>query len=210
MRSFLWNGYDACRRLGSGIQGIAGPASLHLLVSYIEKSNTLPRGYEFPQTAYITQQLLRNGHTVELFTLDRTVPIPRVFHGGQLTIHVGRYRRRHRARDFFRVERADLLNAMKQSKCEIIHAHWTYEFAIGAFLEHGRPCVITLHDWAPTILRLMPDPYRFIRLLMNTYTLRKASNFTVTSPYLPEEVAAGDWSRSSHHSERSARRDLFK
>lgn len=167
--------------------GIAGPASLHLLKPSLENPEGLPRGYEFPQTSLIIEQLLEFGHEVSLFTLDNTTTFPRVFKGHKLTLHVGRYRPRHRARDFFAVERADLINSMKTARCDVIHAHWTYEFALAA-LDSGTPSLITLRDWAPTILRLKRDPYRFVRWLMQRRTLHRGRQFTVTSPYLQEKL----------------------
>lgn len=167
--------------------GIAGPASLHILASFVRDGDHLPRGYEFPLTAYLARQMLLVGHDVELFTLDRTVSSPMVWVGDHLTIHIGRYREKHRARDFFKVERADLSEAMRHSQCDIIHAHWAYEFAIAA-LTSGRPSLVTFHDWAPAILRIMPDPYRFMRLLMSLYTLRKGQHFTATSPYIQDRL----------------------
>ncbi len=66
---------------------------------------------------------------------------------------------------------------------DIVHAHWTYEFALGA-LASGKPTLISVHDWAPAILCLKMDHYRFGRLLMACATFFKGSHFTANSPYI--------------------------
>ena len=48
---------------------------------------------------------------------------------------------------------------------DIVHAHWTYEFALGA-IESRVPTVVTAHDAPLSILRLNPTPYRLARTVM--------------------------------------------
>lgn len=167
--------------------GIAGPASLRLLAERLEDASALPAGYEFPHTAFLAKELLDRGHHVDLFTLDSTIKAPRTYRGENLSIHIGRYRERHRARDFFAQERADLVAAMHDAECDVIHAHWTYEFAIAA-LASERPCLITAHDWAPAVFRTMPGAYRLSRLMMNQWTMWRCQHMTVVSPYIQRKV----------------------
>jgi glycosyltransferase involved in cell wall biosynthesis len=77
---------------------------------------------------------------------------------------------------------------MTESDVNLVHAHWTYEFALSA-LKLNRPVVVTAHDWAPAILRFHRDPYRVARLVMQRMVLRRAEYVTTVSPYLQQQLA---------------------
>jgi glycosyltransferase involved in cell wall biosynthesis len=165
--------------------GFAGPVSLQLLQSLVADGESLPRGYVFPATALWVKELLARGHRVSLYTLAPEVDSPRTFLGDRLTIRVGRYRNKNRARDLFWVERQDLLTMMGQDDCDVIHAHWTYEFALAA-LDSGKPTVVTAHDAPLSILKLHPDPYRLVRTAMAWRVARMSNCMTAVSPYVAE------------------------
>lgn len=167
--------------------GFAGPVSLKLLSGHVRGGEGLPEGYRFPPMATLIEEYLRRGHRVSVFTLDPTTPLPRTFQGDRLTIHVGRYRprARHRVKDFFGMERADLVSAMREDPCDIVHAHWTYEFALAA-VASGFPCVTTAHDAPLHILRLYRDLYRLARTLMAFRAARKIRHLTAVSPYVAD------------------------
>ncbi len=163
--------------------GVAGPVSLRLLAPRVDGGANLPVGYEFAPMANWVEALLARGHEVVLFTSAPGIQQPQCYEGERLRIYIGRYRDRHRARDFFATERADLLAAMRQAECEVIHAHWTYEFSLAA-LDSGTPVVITAHDAPFRILRRMPNPYRMVRLAMAAQVSRRASLMTVVSAFI--------------------------
>ncbi len=167
--------------------GFAGPVSLKLLSGHVRGGEGLPEGYRFPPMATLIEEYLRRGHRVSVFTLDPTTPLPRTFQGDRLTIHVGRFRTRarHRAMDFFAAERADLVSAMREEPCDIVHAHWTYEFALAA-IASGSPYVVTAHDAPLRVLRFLPDAYRGYRFLMALWVARRARYLTAVSPYVAE------------------------
>jgi glycosyltransferase involved in cell wall biosynthesis len=74
---------------------------------------------------------------------------------------------------------------MREDPCDIIHANWTYEFALAA-LASAKPTLITAHDAPFWILRYLPDAYRAIRTAMAWQVARKASYMTAVSPYVAE------------------------
>ncbi|BBB48868.1 glycosyltransferase family 4 protein [Pelolinea submarina] len=163
--------------------GVAGPVSLSMLASYVHRGKDLPAGYLFSPMATWVEELLHRGHQISLFTLAPEISKPQTFTGKQLTIHIGRYRTHRRARDFFKQERQDLLDDMQDDPVDVLHAHWTYEFALAA-LSSGYPVLVTAHDAPWEILRLHPHPYLIMRLLMAYQVCRKASVMSVVSPYL--------------------------
>jgi L-malate glycosyltransferase len=181
-------------RKGSTI-GIAGPVTIEALLPYLDRrTGRVPAGLGgVPVTALVTE-LLRLGHSVVVATLSPDVHEDVVLQGPCLRVHIGRYRRSGRARDAFRTERRAIRRALEQERPDVVHAHWTYEFALGA-LSSGTPTLVTIRDWAPTILRFHKDPYRAVRLLMHIATLARGRHFSTTSPYIV--TAAARWHRSA-------------
>lgn len=135
----------------------------------------------------LARALLERGHEVVVVTLDPDVAAERVLSGPRLRIRIGPLRARHRGRDAYRAERGYLTGALRAERADLIHAHWTYEYALAA-LATRRPTLVTVHDWAPAILRLRPDPYRAVRLGMAAAVFARARHFTAPSPYLAGRV----------------------
>lgn len=146
-------------------------------------------GYAFPMTAHLVIELMNRGHEVVVFAVDPQISAPMSYSGDSLTISISPYRTkgRDRAKDLFRAERTFLVEAMQGEQCELIHAHWTYEFALAA-QESGIRTLVTLHDWAPTILRFHRDPYRLVRLAMSMKAISRGRHFTATSPYIAQKL----------------------
>lgn len=132
------------------------------------------------------------GHEVDLVTLAPGVDAPYRRSGEQLTVHVGRYRPRHRARDAFAAERRSVASALRSLTVDVVHAQWSYEFALGA-LASGLPTLVTVHDWAPAVLRHHPHPYRVVRLGMNAVVFARAPYLTTPSPVMADRIRP--WTR---------------
>ena len=165
--------------------GIAGPIQTAPLVEFLDDVD-LDKASEGLGGIPITQLvkgLLNTDHEVSVYSLDQNIKKREVLHGKKLTLYYGPYRPRHRIWDFFKQERQSIRDFILVDRPDIVHAHWTYEFALGA-LASGIPTLITVRDWAPTILRLKMDHYRFGRSLMACATFFKGSNFIANSPYI--------------------------
>lgn len=145
---------------------------------------------------HLARSLHAAGHHVHVVTLASGLEDTRSVTGGRFRLDICPNRSRHRARDAFSAERAALRGALDASDADVIHAHWTYEFALAAQAT-GRPTLVTARDWAPTVLRYQRHPYRLVRLGMNTVVLRRASVVTVTSPYMLRRVAG--WTSAEVH-----------
>lgn len=166
--------------------GICGPIEIEPLRGWLDAQTAPPpSGLGGTPVADLARAALGAGWRVQVFTLDPTVPQTATLHGPQLTIHIGHFRPRHRARDLFSPERAYLAQAIQRAKPQIVHAHWTYEFALGA-LESGVPTVVTAHDAPLRILRLNPTPYRLLRTLMAWQTARRVKHLTAVSTYVAD------------------------
>ncbi len=138
--------------------------------------------------------LLAAGHEVELLTTDPSVGAPETHRRGSLTITYcpvrgePRYRARVRSSDLFAVEIAYLTAAMRASEADIVHAHWTYEFAEAA-IRSGKPMVATMHDLGWECLSIFRDLYRAMRLVMKYRAMLRVPHLTAVAPF----VAAKAW-----------------
>ncbi|MEU9173146.1 glycosyltransferase family 4 protein [Streptomyces sp. NPDC048420] len=168
---------------------ITAPADLPYLSRMLapELEADVPKGLGGSLTTSLTAELARRGHEVTLVTLSPDLTSTAQWRIGTVNVLVGSYRERHRARDAFRHERNTVRDLLDSVDTEVIHAHWTYEFGLGA-LASRHPTLVSVHDWAPAILRRVPDPYRLVRLLMQDYCLVKARNLAVVSPYIADRL----------------------
>lgn len=142
------------------------------------------------QVTQLVGELVNRGYQVIIATLDPRATSEVVLEGTNLKICIGpsRARIRHRMIDAFRDERHFVKRALQRESPGAIHAHWTYEYALGA-LATDIPTVTTIRDWAPTILGNTPPwPYRLLRLFMAMYVFWKGTHFTANSPYIASKV----------------------
>jgi glycosyltransferase involved in cell wall biosynthesis len=72
---------------------------------------------------------------------------------------------------------------MRDFRVDIIHAQWSYEFAMAA-LSADAPALVTVRDHALKVLKYQIDPYRMVRYLMNQYVVHSARFLATNSNYL--------------------------
>jgi len=180
--------------------GIAGHIWTESLVPFLgDVSDSLPKGYwGAPFMATLIGELLKRGHEVVAFTTstDISLPVTALSNSKAFTIHYAPARAHGylyrngawgKAIDSFKQERNGLKKAMLEAKTDIIHAHWSYEFALAA-LDSGIPCLITCHDAPQVVLRYMPNLYRLVRYFMARNVLKNASSITAVSSYLKDKI----------------------
>lgn len=176
--------------------GYAGPIAFDLLRSRLDaRDRDAYAGSRFPQGSLLIGALLDAGHELVVYTLDHDLVAPGRaldLHGPGLRVRVFPYRPRFRWTDAFRVEVAALREALDEDVPDVVHAQWSYEYALAA-MASGRPHVVTVRDWAPLIASMQRRPlawvYRVVRAAMNRRVLRGAQALTVTSPYMVDLVA---------------------
>lgn len=174
---------------------LAGPIDTKALgIALSLDLSALPPGYGYSPLVQLGSGLLDLGHDVHLISLDPTIDAPQTFRFDRLTITycpvraAPRYRARVRSLDLFAKEIAFLRAAMRDADCDIVHAHWTYEFAEAA-LRSGKPSLITMHDLGWQVLFAMRDPYRLARLIMKYRVMARARHVSAVSPL----VAGNAW-----------------
>lgn len=162
--------------------GIAGPANLESLEKYFP-GKCLPKGLGGMVLPHLIDGFIHTGYQVVLFTLDKNVTEPVMLEGENIRIWIGPYRPRHHARDLFAFERQHLTRAIQEESVDVVHAHWTYEFALAA-IDSGKPALVTAHDAPLKVLLYDLTPYRFMRTLMALKVARKARFLTAVSDYI--------------------------
>jgi L-malate glycosyltransferase len=171
--------------------GIAGPISVNSLRKYLNPDeNQQVLGAGAPAVNNLIDGLLRNGHQISVYTLDNRVSAPLVLKGDNLTIFFDQYRPkgRYRMMDMFGKEAALVEKMIREDQPEIVNAHWTYEYALGA-INSGFPHLLTFRDNALEILKLQRDFYRLIRFFLDYRVRRKGRFFNVNSIYLQEKLS---------------------
>jgi|APSaa5957512535_1039671.scaffolds.fasta_scaffold43092_2 L-malate glycosyltransferase len=172
--------------------GMMGPISTTDFRDFLypgQWRDDLPKGLGGTPVNLLSCELLKRGHNLIIFSLDPSVQDEVILEGPNLRICIGPFRSRakHRALDFFAQERKYLLHTIKRENPDMLHAQWTYEYALAAQMS-GLPHVITAHDAPIAILRMMFDPYRIIRTLMAYWVLLRAKRVISVSPYVAEHL----------------------
>ncbi|MGA3286509.1 MAG: glycosyltransferase family 4 protein [Bacteroidota bacterium] len=164
--------------------GIAAPFLTHPFAPLLSLNHAkVPKGLGGTSIVQLVQGLIKKGFKLSIYSLDPSTDCIRTFRGDQITLSYGPYRQRHMMRDFMKIERQAVRAMIEQDLPDIVHAHWTYEYALGA-LSTNIPTLITVRDWAPTVLRYSCNLYRLGRLAMNITTLRRGAHFSAVSPYI--------------------------
>ncbi len=170
---------------------LAGPVSTAALESFLDPTHTgLPPGMPGASVTRLAHELLQRDVDLTIVTCDPAVESAAdevVATGPRLKLYVGPFRASHRARDAFADERAWVRDALESEDLDVVHAHWSYEYALGA-LASGHPSLVTFRDWAPTVLRYHRHPYRAVRLGMQAAVLARSHHLTAVSPYLQSRM----------------------
>ncbi|WP_351233390.1 glycosyltransferase family 4 protein [Streptomyces sp. NPDC002133] len=168
--------------------GFAGPIDLTMLRSYVPEE--VPGVYSFPYTGWLVRTWLDQGHRVTVYALSAELRERRVYGDGNRLKIVAvpqRPRARHRARDFFRVERSGLATGMREHPADVISAHWTYEFALAAS-DTGLPSCVTAHDAPLRSAWEMRSAYRWLRHSLALPAVHRATSLSAVSPYTARHV----------------------
>lgn len=137
----------------------------------------------------LAASLQRLGIDVTVVTLDPTIEEAfRVKSDGFTVVYCPlrappRYRARIRAMDLFEVEIRHLTREIKDAKPDLVHAHWTYEYAEAA-VRSCRKHLVTMHDLGWGCLWQYRDGYRAMRLIMKYRVMPRVRNLSVVSPFM--------------------------
>jgi glycosyltransferase involved in cell wall biosynthesis len=148
----------------------------------------LPKGFGGVPVNLLVSQLAIKGHEVTVVGTSRYIDETWEFRKGNISAFLVPSRKRawDLALSQFSKEVELLVNLSRKLQFDVVHAHWTYEFAIAA-LKIDKDAIITAHDAPFTILWWFKDIYRFFRLVMSMRVRFLAKNLTCVSPYLQDK-----------------------
>jgi L-malate glycosyltransferase len=160
---------------------MCAPADLHALARFCgQKTEGVPPGLGSTATTPLIEELLRRGHEITLFTLSNGLAKETRHEWGGLRIFTGPNRQYGAARNLYWPEVAYLRRVIAQERPAFVHAHWTYEFALGA-MAAGVPMLTTIHDLPWNVLRYFRDRSRAVRLLIAYWVAMRCHRFTAVS-----------------------------
>jgi glycosyltransferase involved in cell wall biosynthesis len=182
--------------------GIAAPLATKDIADLLgDHAGAAPPGYiGAPLVATLIRALLKRGHQISAVTTDTSLPVNRPdavsVRSDNLTVHYVPQRKSAfmlrdgtwgRAWDFFALERNALVRAIKLSTPDIVHAHWSYEFAWSA-IDSGIPHLITAHDSPLHVLKQSWSAYRAVRYAMARHVFKRAKAISAVSPFVREAI----------------------
>ena len=128
-------------------------------------------------------ELVKQGHQVCAITNDPAVSEPCRFSDGDLSLVFLPLRNpaSRRALDLFEVETRLLHREIDRFDPDIVHAHWTYEYAEAA-VRTGRPHLVTMHDVPLEVAWSFKNAYRALRAGMAFRVMPRIRALTVVSP----------------------------
>ncbi|MDO8879944.1 MAG: glycosyltransferase [Coriobacteriia bacterium] len=178
---------------------VLGPMSLDLLELGPQRHASLPVGYPAPIISSIVSGYLDEGMRVTAITTSAGIDETLVFANGSLTVIVVPRTGPRSALRMFATERSAIVYALRGVQPDVVHAHWTYEFAAAA-LDSGVPALITVHDDATKVLRYCAtrtwqDPdlldrvsYLTLRALLDSRIRYRGRYFSAPSGYIANRI----------------------
>lgn len=164
---------------------LCGPATVGMLEPWLGVK-VGSKGYPYPGLPTLAEQLIAAGHRVTIVSTATDIDTRLQFSRNQLGLVLvpSRPRARDRSLDFFRSERRAIAAALREVHPDVIHAHWTYEFALAAVESEVAPVLVTARDAPLVILARYRDTYRFLRLLLAIRARFSIRHVSAPSPYL--------------------------
>ena len=160
---------------------MCAPADVHALARFCgQETEGVPPGLGSTATTPLIQELVRRGHEVTLFTLSNGLAKEVVHDWDGLRVFTGPNRQFGAARNLYWPEVAYLRRVIAQERPTFVHAHWTYEFALGALVA-GIPAVTTIHDLPWNVLRYFRDRSRAVRLMIAYSVAMRCRRYTAVS-----------------------------
>lgn len=179
--------------------GIVSPCDFGAFEEYLDnesKNKIIPNKGCAPAVTTLTLALLKAGHKVSIFS-NHKIKNEIYLHGECLNIYItkayDKYPWKYLHGGWFDIHNLKKIIKKNINDVEILHAHWTYEFAkaAGKFVKIV-PVVCTIRDWAPIIWgmeSLKNKTYWTFRVLLNKKVfLNRTIKFIANSPYIESKV----------------------
>lgn len=146
----------------------------------------------------LVKAFLDAGHYVKVFTSFPEQGVNRIIKGKNIEVHlVSSYSKIKKFSFFSRVYMVNRLINLMEGQIDdvnVIHAHWTYEFALAAkHFADKKQVVCTVRDWCPYILSIQTSLKDKIIWLISYIIFRKVMNgilihFVANSQYTYDKI----------------------
>ena len=168
--------------------GIASPLNIGLLANLVDIPKRVESTNAVPYISLLIQELVKLGHEVSAYTFSFDVDKTKVFIGSGIKLYVSPMRKnvRELGLSFYKTERQIMKEVIEKDNPEIVHAHWTYEYALAA-ISTSKPHVVTAHDAPWGVLRYQMHAFRVIKLLMAYRVSFTAKHMTAVSPFTAKQ-----------------------
>jgi glycosyltransferase involved in cell wall biosynthesis len=174
----------------NGLIGMLGPIELAEFREYLYPASlddSPPRGMGGTPVTLLCKELLQRGRSLVVFTVDPSIGTARLFEGPHLRIHFGPHSTRDAA-TFYQRQREFLLRAIDRENPALLHAHFTYEYALAA-IESSLPLVVTVHDAAVNCLKYTFIPFKAARTPRDYYKTTRSLAFRIMHTIMAYKVA---------------------
>jgi len=168
--------------------GIASPLDTNLLRNLVDIPKHIQCTAVVPYISLLIEEIVKQGHEVSVYTFSFDVDKTKVYIGSGLKLYISPMRKRVRelGLSFYKTERLIMKEVIEGDDPEIVHAHWTYEYAL-AVTSTNKTHVVTAHDAPWGVLRYQMDPFRVIKLLMAYRVSFTARHMTAVSPFTAKQ-----------------------
>ena len=147
--------------------GSVNPRDFDLSQEDYNRVNGLKFGRSVP-VSDLAITLAQLGHEITVIgivgTADSVLSM-KTQNGVKLIYVLGRRQEKLKAITFYSAERKSLISEIAYINPDVVHAHWTYEYALAA-QDSGLPHLITVHDEPWEILQGFRNLFFFLRLLI--------------------------------------------
>lgn len=135
------------------------------------RNNNVPNGMGGSAVFELVHGLIEFGIDLYLVTLDPTANKIYDLHSNNIHYFILPRRGGKALRDFYKKERKVIVNILKKINPDIVHANWTYEYALAALDYDVNKTIVTAHDIPLKVLRYS-SLYYFPLFLMSYYVYR--------------------------------------
>jgi glycosyltransferase involved in cell wall biosynthesis len=137
--------------------------------------------------SHLVNTYAARGHQVQVFTTSWHVSRPVEASSGQITVTVIPVSK-WKILSFSIPIIWQMSSFIKRSRCDVLHAHWLYEYALASLMS-GVRSLITAHDDPLTIARYDRHILRMVKTPLGVIAARLARHVTAPSPYIAASVS---------------------
>lgn len=159
------------------------PFTTSVLKKYIPALyyNNVPRGMGGSAVFELVKGLIETGIEIHILTLQPGLEKIIEFHNNKVHYYLIPRRKKGSLRDLWRKERKLIIDTLRKINADVVHANWTYEYALAAINYDRNKALITAHDIPYKILKYTLSPYYLPLFFVSYYIYKKVKWITFVS-----------------------------